>query len=326
LLTRSLLNLPRSSIMSDLHVVLGATGAIGSAVVSELTARGHRVRAVSRGAATGPHDLRADVTTTEGAIAACEGAEVVYQCAQPKYERWVKEFSGLTRTVLSGVEAAGAKLVMADNLYVYGPVDGAMTEDLPHAATNPKGRARAEVVELILDAHRSGRVRATLGRASDYYGPGGINTVLGPTVFAAALAGKTARWIGDLDQPHTVAYLGDVAAGLLTLGERAEADGRAWHLPAPEPVTGREFLGLVRAATEGEPRIAGLGRGAQRLIGLFNRTVRELGETWYQRDRPFVSDDSAFREAFGPVQVTPHSEAVATTVDWYRRWYRHNAA
>ncbi|WP_238005409.1 NAD-dependent epimerase/dehydratase family protein [Dactylosporangium sp. AC04546] len=305
--------------MSDLHVVLGATGAIGSAVVAELTAGGHRVRAVSRGAGSGPGDFRADVTTTEGAIAACAGAAVVYQCAQPEYGRWAEEFPGLTRTILTGVEAAGAKLVMADNLYVYGPVDGPMTEDRPHAATNPKGRARAEVDRLILDAHRSGRIRATLGRASDYYGPGGVNTVIGPTVFAAALAGKTARWIGDLDQPHTVAYLPDIAAGLVTLGERAEADGRAWHLPTAEAVTGREFLGLVWAAAGGEPRIAGLSRGAQRLIGLFNPTVRELGETWYQRDRPFVADDSDFRRTFESVKVTPHTEGVAATLEWYRR-------
>ncbi|GAA2426592.1 SDR family oxidoreductase [Actinomadura vinacea] len=306
----------------ELHVVLGATGAIGKAVAAELDARGHRVRTVSRGAATGPHHVQADITTTDGAIAACQGAAVVYQCAQPRYERWVAEFPALIRTVLAGVEAAGAKLVMADNLYVYGPVDGPMTEDLPHAAANPKGRVRAEVDELILDAHRSGRIRATLGRASDYYGPSGVNTILGPTVFAAALAGKTARWVGDLDQPHTVAYLPDIAAGLATLGERAEADGRGWHLPAAEAITGREFLGLVRTAAGGKPKIAGLGRGAQRLIGLFNPTVRELGETWYQRDRPFIADDSAFQKAFGPVKVTPHDEGVATTLDWFR----HNAA
>ncbi|MFC9975697.1 hypothetical protein ACFVH6_32890 [Spirillospora sp. NPDC127200] len=51
---------------------------------------------------------------------------------------------------------------MADNLYVYGPVDGPMTEDLPYSAAGPKGRARAEADELILDAHRSGRIRAAL--------------------------------------------------------------------------------------------------------------------------------------------------------------------
>jgi nucleoside-diphosphate-sugar epimerase len=309
--------LVRRKAVSDLHVVLGATGAIGKAVVAELTARGHQVRAVSR-SVSGPHGFRADVTTTEGAVAACAGAAVVYQCAQPAYARWAAEFPALTRTVLTGVEAAGARLVMADNLYMYGPVDAPMTEGLPYAATNPKGRARAEVAELILAAHREGRVRATMGRASDYYGPGGVNTVLGPTIFAAAVAGKTARWVGDLDQPHTVSYLPDVAAGLVTLGEYPAADGRAWHLPVGPPVTGREFLKLVWDAVGDRPRTAGLGRGMQRVIGMFNPTVRELGETWYQRDRAWVVDDGLFRKAFGPGTVTPHAEAVAATVKWFQ--------
>lgn len=304
--------------MSALHVVLGATGAVGSAVVAELTARGHQVRAVSR-SATGPQGLRADVATVEGAIAACADAAVVYQCAQPKYANWVGEFPAFTRAVLAGVEAARARLVMADNLYVYGPVDQPMTEDLPHAATNPKGRVRAEVDAMILAAHRDGKVHATLGRASDYYGPGGRDTIIGPNIFAAALAGKTMRWVGDLDQPHTVAYLPDIAAGLVTLGESPHADGRAWHLPAAPAISGRAFLELVRSAVGGRPRIAGLGRGAQRLIGVFNPVVRELGETWYQRDRPFVADDTAFREEFGAaVRVTAHADGVAATLDSFR--------
>src|SRR5262249_28168005 len=80
----------------------------GSAVGADLAGGGHRGRGVSRRAAAGPDDLGADVTPTEGAIAACAGAAVVYQCAQPKYGRWAEEFPGLTRTILAGVEAAGA--------------------------------------------------------------------------------------------------------------------------------------------------------------------------------------------------------------------------
>lgn len=304
--------------MSDLHVVLGATGAIGSAVVAELTSRGRDVRAVSRHA-EGPQGLKADITTAEGAAAACEGAAVVYQCAQPPYAQWATDFVGLTDTVLSAAERAGARLVQADNLYMYGPVEGPMTEELPYAATFPKGRARAQVAEMILGAHKEGRVRASLGRASDYFGPGGVNTILGPTVFAAAAAGKTARWVGERDEPHTVSYLPDIAAALVTLGENPKADGYAWHLPVGPPVTGDEFLALVWQAAGGRPRSAGLGRGTQRLLSVFNPIVKELGETWYQRDRPWVVDDTAFRAAFGDVQVTPLEQAVADTVAWFKR-------
>ncbi|HEY1094266.1 MAG TPA: NAD-dependent epimerase/dehydratase family protein [Glycomyces sp.] len=305
--------------MSELHVVLGATGGIGGAVVAELTARGREVRAVSRNA-EGPQGFRADITTAEGAQAACEGAAVVYQCAQPPYAQWAAEFVGLTDTVLTAVEKSGARLVAADNLYMYGPVDAPLTEDLPYAAAFPKGRARARVAEMILNAHKEGRVRATLGRASDYFGPGGVNTTLGATIFAAAAAGRTARWLGEPDEPHTVNYLPDLAAGLVTLGEHPKADGYAWHLPVGPPLTGTEFLALVWEAAGGKPKSAALGRGMQRLIGAFNPIVKELGETWYQRDRAWVVDDTAFRAAFPQhVQVTPHEQAIAATVAWFKR-------
>jgi len=76
---------------SDPHVVLGASGAIGGAVVRELASQGHRVRAVSRGGGgpevPGVKIHRGDITSAGGAKAACEGAHVVYHCATPAYHR-----------------------------------------------------------------------------------------------------------------------------------------------------------------------------------------------------------------------------------------------
>jgi nucleoside-diphosphate-sugar epimerase len=307
----------------DLQVVLGAGGGIGGAVVRELAGCRHRVRAVNRSGhlhvPPGVEVRGGDVTTAAGAKEACAGAAVVYHCAQPAYDRWPQEFLPMTRAILEGAAAADAKLVLADNLYMYGPVDRPMTEDLPYAATNPKGRVRAEMAELVLAAHRAGRLRTTIGRASDYFGPAGVKTVNGPRIFAAALAGRTARWIGPLDVSHTVSYLPDIASGLATLGERDEADGQTWHLPAADPVTGRQFLELVFRAAGRPARIAGLSRLMQRTLGLVNPALRELGETWYQRDRPFVLDATRFQRAFGPLEPTPHTQAIADTLDWFRQ-------
>ncbi|MEU8146760.1 hypothetical protein [Nonomuraea sp. NPDC048901] len=93
------------------------------------------------------------------------------------------------------------------------------------------------------------------------------------------------------------------------LGCDARADGHAWHLPAAPAVTGRELLDLVIAELGQPGRTAALGRPMPRLIGLFNPTVRAFGETWYQRDRPFVSDASKFVTTFGPFTATPHAVA-----------------
>jgi hypothetical protein len=54
---------------------------------------------------------------------------------------------------------------------------------------------------------------------------------------------------------------------------------------------------------------------------VFNPLVRELNETLYQFERPFVSDASKFQGAFGPFKPTPHRDAVQRTVEWFRDRY-----
>jgi hypothetical protein len=58
-----------------------------------------------------------------------------------------------------------------------------------------------------------------------------------------------------------------------------------------------------------------------RLIGTFNPLVRELNETLYQFERPFVSDASKFQRAFGPFEPTPHPDAVRHTMAWFKDHY-----
>ena len=60
-----------------------------------------------------------------------------------------------------------------------------------------------------------------------------------------------------------------------------------------------------------------------RVVGLFNRDVRELLHTYYQFDAPFIADDTAFRYAFGG-HTTAWDEIVTTTVDWYRTHTANN--
>jgi nucleoside-diphosphate-sugar epimerase len=307
------------------HVVLGAAGGTGSAVVGELAARGLPVRAVTRGgtadAPEGVEQLAADLGTTEGARRACEGAAVVYHCAQPGYTKWPELFPPLTRAVLDGAAAAGAKLAFADNMYVYGPSDGPMTEQTPQRAQGKKGRTRIEMAAAVLGAHAEGRLRCTIGRSPDYYGPRGTTSTVGDNIMKPALRGKRARWLGSLDQPHTLNYLEDMARALVTLGERDEADGEVWHLPAAELLTGRQFLTLLFEAAGHPPKVGVASRPVIRIAGLFNPLLRELNETLYQFERPFVSDASKFDGAFGPFEPTPHPEAVRRTVDWFQRHY-----
>jgi nucleoside-diphosphate-sugar epimerase len=229
----------------------------------------------------------------------------------------------MTQAILEGAAEAGAKLVFADNLYMYGPPEDPLTEETPQRAEGKKGRTRIAMAAALLRVHAEGRLPVTIGRSSDYYGARGTGTTAGDNVMRPALRGKRARWLGSLDQPHTLNYLEDMGRALVTLGERHEADGQAWHLPATEPLTGRQFLELVFEAAGHPPKLGVVSRPLIRIAGLFNPFLRELTETLYQFERPFVSDASKFQRAFGPFEPTPHPEAVRRTVAWFRR---HHAA
>jgi nucleoside-diphosphate-sugar epimerase len=303
--------------------VLGATGGAGRAVATELAGRGHEVTAAARSAEAtdwdpGIRPLRTDLTDPASARTACAGADVVVMAAQIPYRGWATELRPLVDAAVDASAAAGARLVMVDNLYAYGSPGTPISEHTPEAATTAKGRLRRELGERLLAAHRAGAVSVSIGRFADYYGPAGDNSLVYQLGIARAVAGTTPRGFIDLDQPHTFHYLPDAARGFATLAERPEADGRIWILPAAPAITQRELLGLVNTATGRGDSIGRVTAPMLRLAGLFNADLREAAEVVEQFARPYTVDASAFEAAFGPIETTPHERAVAETVAWYR--------
>lgn len=306
---------------ADLQVVLGSTGGAGNAIARASDAAGLPTRAVNRsGRADLPAGVElcaADLTGDDGARRAVEGAAVVYLAAQPSYHRWAQEFPPMLRRVLDAVAAEGAKLVMVDNLYSYGPSEAPLTEATPQLATDRKGAVRRAMTETLLEAHRSGRVRVAIGRASDYLGPRADNSSITVLAVAPGARGEPIRWLGRPDVPHSVGYLPDLARAYVTLGTSAAADGAIWHLPHAAPVTGRDFLELVDRALPVPVKAGVVTPAMLRVAAPFHRMSREMLGILGQWTRPFLVDDGAFRGTFGPVTVTPLEEAVRTAVEWY---------
>jgi len=302
------------------HVVLGATGGAGRAVVNELVKRGRPVRAVSRSEGAGFPEavelVSADCTDLDAARAACEDASVVYNCLNVPYEQWADVLPVLTENSMAAAQAAGAPLIVTDNLYMYGPTDGPLTEDTPRRPQGPKGTLRATLEAKLIDAHEQDRVRAAIGRASDFYGPH-ANSSTRELVFEAILDGKTAAWLGSLDAPHTMSYLPDFAAGLVTLGTHERALGDIWHLPSNAPITGRRFIEYVYDILGESPRMRAYGYWSLTLAGLFDAQIWEAREVLYQFREPFVMDTSKFEKAFEHT-VTPYDTALRETLNWHR--------
>ncbi|WP_372346288.1 NAD-dependent epimerase/dehydratase family protein [Streptomyces sp. KL116D] len=304
---------------APLHTVLGS-GPAGTALAEELARRGHPVRLVDRkgeGAApAGVERYAADVGTGEGARAAVAGAAVVYHCVNVAYHLQVEVMPRIQEAVLGAVEESGARLVVLDTLYPYGETGGAvMTEDSPWNATTRKGRMRADLDERYLAAHRAGRARVVLARSADFFGPTVLNSTLGGAVFPAALTGGEVPAFGDIDLPHSYTYIGDVAAGLATLGERADGDGRVWHLPTAPAATTREVLRMVEERAGRPLRLTAVPEA--RPFGPFDEQfMAEYAEMFYQHTEPQIMDSTAFERHFGAVP-TPLPEALDATVAWY---------
>lgn len=305
--------------MAEMNVVLG-TGPLGVAVVSQLADRGKPVRAVNRAGRadvpSGADVMAADLADPEQAQLACADARVVYHCASPPYHRWAELHPPLMEAAIAGAAKAGAKLVFGDNLYAYGPVDGPLTEDLPYCATGPNGRTRTAIAEALMTAHRNGRIRAAIGRGSDFFGRHVHLSSVGDRVFARAVAGKPAQVLGNPDVPHSVTYIEDFARALITLGERDDALGEVWHVPCAPPVTMRQFVEIVFKEAERPARLRAAPEWGIALAALFNPTVRAVREQLYQHRRPWVVGSGKFERDFGWT-ATPLADAIHATVAWF---------
>lgn len=310
--------------MKTNYLILG-TGQLGLAIMDELVAQGKSVRLANR-SGTVKEPLPAGVTVTsfnvndpDSVAKVSKGADIVFFCTQPAYHRWPEEFPPMATSLIEGLAGKGIKLVFGSNLYMYGPTNGAtLHEDLPYKAETRKGKARALVANLLMDAHQAGKLSVTIGRASDFYGPRVTDSAAGEMVFEAALDGKPVNMIGKIDLPHTLTYIRDFARALVTLSAHEDAYGRIWHVPSAETISLKQFLGIVENEV-GQPvktRVA--SKTMLRMLGLFNPTVKEMVEIFYEFDEPFVVDHSRFAQTFG-VTVTPHETAVRETIAWYRQ-------
>ena len=305
-----------------LHVVFGA-GQVGSALATQLAGMGLGVRAVSlhrpRTLADGVDWRAADVTDPEAAADVAKGASVVYQCLNAPYTQWPNQFPPLQRAVVGAAERNDALLVTLENLYGYGPTGGKpMTEDLPLDATTVKGRTRAAMTRELLAASAAGQVRVAIGRGSDLFGAGVTSgSTLGERVFAKALAGRPADFLGNPDLLHTYSYVPDLAGGLATLGTDARAVGEVWHLPGPETVTTRALLDLVAGEVGHPVDVKSMPKLARRALGLVSPLMRGLAEMEYEFEEPFVLNTTKYESMFESVG-TPLSVAITETVAWYR--------
>lgn len=305
------------------HVLLGAGGAITRTLVPELLRRGSVVTLVSRRGTeiTGTRGVPADLLDVGSLAAAVPEKSAVYLLAGLPYDvrAWRDAWPQIMENTIQVCREKECLLVFFDNVYMYGVVEGAMTEESPYRPASKKGEIRARVADRLAEEWVAGRIEGVIARSADFYGPGaeksGIPNVL---IFEKLASGKKAQWLGSVDRLHSLTYTRDCGRALPELTADDRAYNQVWHLPtAHPPLTMRRFVEV--AATElGSPaRPTVLSRAMIGLGGLFDRTVKELGEMLYQDERDYVFDSSKFERHFSFVP-TPYEKGIAETAEYYR--------
>ena len=318
--------------MNELQVVFGATGALGSAVVRGLVAQGKPVLAVVRKEDKAerflPEDTEysvADALDPDHVKFLCADAAVIYNCVHTRGDGW---FS-LTENLLSAARQSGARLVYPSNIHGYGPLQRTpATEDHPRLATSKRGVLRNAIEKMLLDARDAGDVQVCIPRLAGLYGPGVLESFLAQ-ITEVALIGKTAYWYGKLDVPYDLVYVEDAAAACILLGntaELAEAENPVWHVPGPEPLTGRQFIELTFKTAGRKPSMGVRSRLMIQAIGALTPAAKELAEVMYEFETPTLMDGSKLQATFPQFRYTPHQTGVQQAVEWMREYRSEQTA
>ena len=298
------------------YVIIGA-GAIGPAVARQLVNAGHQVRVVSRRGLGPSHPnielVAADASDAEQLSSVAKGATAIFNCANPAYHRWSTDWPPIATALLHAAEVTGADLVTLSNLYVYGHVTAPMSPGDPMSATYEKAQVRATMWRDAQRANDEGRVRTTEVRASDFIGPNAQGMV-GERVMARLLKGRSCQVIGDVEAAHSWSYTEDVARTLVCAAQSDESWGRVWHAVTNAPRSSRQVIDdLADAAALPHVKVRSLSPAVVWFAGLFSPLIRELPQTRYQFESPFIIDDGESRARLG-IEPTPWDEVVSTTV------------
>jgi len=299
-----------------MQTILGANGIIATETAKELTRFTKNIRLVSRHPRKvneSDEIFSADLLNQQEVLEAVKGSEIVYLVAGVTYQKkiWQEQWPVIMNNVVTACKKHNAKLVFFDNIYMYGRVNGMMTEELPYRPCSIKGKVRAGIANLILEEIKKGTLTAMIVRAPEFYGPGKTQSVVNAMVFDAINKGKKPMWLLNDSFKRTWIYTPDAGKATALLGNTPAAYNQTWHLPVnSEFPTGKEFFSLISSVYGKEIKYSVLSKWMLKIASLFIPDVRELMEMLYQFEQDYLFDSSKFRKKFPDFTITTYLEGI----------------
>lgn len=307
---------------NKLHVVLGGSGTIGQAVIAALKQKNLKIRAVQRkDTIEGIENVKADLYQLDEVKRAIQGGTYVYMCTAVPYNTklWQAEWPKLIENVIIACKEADARLIFLDNMYMYGPAPLSVpfTEEHPQQPTSEKGKTRKLIADMILKAHQEGRIKAVIGRSSDFYGAS-VSSPLYTSFLERMLEGKSPQSLGGIDVVHTYANIADNGRALVALALDEKTYGQVWHLPVSRPVTVREISDIFNEILGTKFKVTKIPRFILFLLSFRVHMIKEIMEMLYEFDAPYVMSDDKFKKHFPEFQITQLEDGIKQMVEGFK--------
>lgn len=305
------------------HTILGAGGSIGNALTYELLQTNEDIRLVSRSGFSikGTNSVKADLISYEQTLESVEGSDIVYLLVGLEYKHkvWAELWPKIMENTIKACKSAGAKLIFFDNVYMYGKVDGKMTEDTPVNPCSKKGKVRAQIAQMLIDEFEKSDLDVSIARAADLYGPYATKTSM-PYILALEklMKGKSAQWMADDKTVHTFTYTIDCAKAMILMANDDRSFNQIWHLPSYNPpISGKEFIEIAAKEIGVKPKYSVLKPWMVKLAGIFDKNISELVEMNYQYIYNYYFDSTKFEKYFN-YKPTNYSKGIKETVEFLK--------
>ena len=302
-----------------MQTILGANGVIATELAKALPQYTSRIRLVSRN----PKKVNetdelfpADLLNAGQTEKAIEGSDIIYLTAGLTYNIriWQEQWPVVMKNVIDGCKKHNARLVFFDNVYMYGRVNGWMTEETPVNPCSKKGVVRAQIAGMILEEVKNGKLTALIARSADFYGPNTPLSFINAMVFDNFKKGKKAQWLISDRFKHSLTYTPDAGKATALLGNTPTAYNQVWHLPSdPNPLTGKEFINIAAKEWGIKPSYMVLPKWMVTIVGLFMGIIKESIEMLYQNDSDYLFDSSKFNKTFD-FKYTSYFEGIKESV------------
>lgn len=295
-----------------MQTILGAGGGAGTEITRELSNYTKDIRVVSRNPKkVNDTDqlMKADLTDPNQLDEAVKGSDIVYVMIGFPYSTkvWRELWPSFVKNLIDACSKYKTKILFFDNVYMYDPQYlGNMTEETPINPISEKGKVRAEVTRILMDAVEKNKVEVLIARAPDFYGPGLKNTMLYQSVYSNLVEDKNPQWIGKLDVIHNYIYIKDIGKAVPLLGNTPDAYNQVWHLPTTDKkLTNRQWIELLMKEMNKKKKIVTPPAWLLNLLGVFMPILKELKDVDYQFKQDYFFNSSKFNKRFNYTPVSP---------------------